>query len=100
VGFNLAIVGVTTNVAVLLGIPATVTAMLPVVAPVGTGAVMLVSLQLVGIAVIPLKVSVLEPWVVPKPVPVIVTGVPIGPLLGAHPRMTGPAGVVTLRILE
>ena len=100
VGLRLAIVGVTTKFAGLLGMPATVTTMLPVVAPVGTGAEMVVSLQLVGLAVIPLNAIVLVTCVAPKPVPVIITGVPIGPLLGAHPRMTGPAGVVTLRILE
>src|SRR6267142_1560938 len=100
VGLRFVIVGVTTKFAGLLGIAATVTTMPPVVAPAGTGAEMLVSLQIVGLAVIPLKVSVLEHCVVPKPVPVIVTGVPIGPLSGAHPVITGPAGVVTLRIFE
>jgi len=39
----------------------TVTTTLPVVAPLGTGTVMLVSSQLVGVAVTPLKVMVLVP---------------------------------------
>ena len=44
------------------------------VAPVGTDAMMLVALQLVGVAGIPLNVTVLVPCVAPKFVPVIVTG--------------------------
>jgi len=40
---------------------------------------MLVLLQLVGVAVMPLNVTVLLPCVEPKFVPVIVTAVPTGP---------------------
>jgi hypothetical protein len=43
----------------LLCTPLTVTITLPVVAPAGTGATMLVALQLVGVAAAPLKVTVL-----------------------------------------
>jgi hypothetical protein len=43
---------------------------------------MLVLLQLVGVAGTPLKVTVLLPWVAPKPLPVIVTDVPVLPLPG------------------
>src|SRR4029434_433549 len=54
----------------------------PVLAPAGTGATMLVADQLVGVAVVPLNVMVLVPWLAPKLVPVIVTTVPTGPLVG------------------
>src|SRR5262245_38891549 len=43
---------------------------------------MLVLLQLVGVATVPAKVTVLVPWLVPKLEPVMVTDVPTGPLLG------------------
>ena len=55
----------------------------PVVAPPGTGTTMLVADQLVGVAVVPLNLTVLEPWVDKKFVPVIVTELPTGPLVGA-----------------
>jgi hypothetical protein len=45
----------------LLAVPPTVATMLPVVAPVGTGTVILISLQLAGMAVVPLNFKVLEP---------------------------------------
>jgi hypothetical protein len=58
--------------------------MLPVVAPLGTGTVMLVSLQQIehGVAVIPLNFTVLFCWVAPKLVPVIVTSTPTAPEVG------------------
>ena len=43
---------------------------------------MLVADQLVGVAGVPLNVTVLVPFVAPKLVPVIVTDVPTGPLVG------------------
>ena len=43
---------------------------------------MLVADQLVGVAAVPLNVTVLVPCVAPKFVPVIVTDVPTGPLVG------------------
>ena len=52
---------VTVNNTTLLATPLTVTMTLPVVAPFGTGAAMLVALQLVGDVAIPLKVTVLGP---------------------------------------
>jgi hypothetical protein len=58
----------------LLATPATVTTTLPVVAPAGTGITMLVALQLVGVAAVPLNVTVPVPCVAPKFVPVMVTG--------------------------
>ena len=51
----------TVNVTPLLAAPATVTTTDPVVAPAGTGTAILVALQLVGVAAVPLKVTVLLP---------------------------------------
>ncbi|MGB6875132.1 MAG: hypothetical protein WBD87_03780 [Candidatus Acidiferrales bacterium] len=45
----------------LLAVPDTVTTTFPVVAPLGTVATMLVELQLVAVAVLPLNLTVLEP---------------------------------------
>jgi len=66
----------------LLATPPTVTTTFPVVAPLGTGATTLVALQLVGVATVPLNVTVLVPCVVPKFVPPIVTNTPTGPEVG------------------
>jgi hypothetical protein len=52
---------VTLNVTPLLAVPPTVTTTLPVVAPAGTGTAMLVALQPVGVAAVPLNVTVLVP---------------------------------------
>jgi hypothetical protein len=60
----------------------TLTTTFPEIAPTGTGTTICVLLQLVGVAVTPLKVTVLEPCAVPKFVPVMVTEVPSVPLLG------------------
>src|SRR5438445_937639 len=73
---------VTVKATAKLAPPFTVTTTYPVVAPAGTGAIMLVSLQNVGVAATPPNVTVLVPWVAPKVVPVIVTGVPTGPEAG------------------
>ena len=63
VGDTLAMFGPerTEKAAGLLATPDSVTTTLPVVAPVGTGTTMLVELQLVGVAAVPLKVTTLEP---------------------------------------
>lgn len=45
----------------LLATPPTMTTTFPFVAPVGTGAMMVVGLQLVGVAAAPLNVTVLAP---------------------------------------
>src|SRR6267142_3326251 len=82
----------TVKFAALLATPPTVTTTLPVVAPAGTGAVMLVALHAVGVAVAPLKVTVLVPWEAPKFAPVIVTDAPTGPEVGLRVVMEG-AGV-------
>src|SRR5438132_3587402 len=84
---------VTVKLTPLLAIPPTVTTTLPVVAPLGTDATMLVALQLVVLAVVPLKVTV---PVVPKLVPVMVTAVPTGPVVGFRLVMAG-AGEVTVK---
>src|SRR5438309_2336060 len=97
VGFRLVIVGadeVTVKFTPLLAIPPTVTTTLPVVAPLGTDATMLVALQLVVLAAVPLKVTVSV--VVTKLVPVIVTAVPTGPEVGFRLVMAG-ADEVTVK---
>jgi len=66
----------------LLAIPLTVTTTLPLVAPAGTGTTTLVAVQLVGVAVMPLNVTVLVPCEAPKFEPAMVTEVPTAPLLG------------------
>jgi hypothetical protein len=63
-GFKFVMFGgpvVTVKAEPLLACPLTVTATLPVTAPAGTGATMLVALQLVGVAFTPAKVTVLVP---------------------------------------
>ena len=82
------------KVSALLATLATVTTTPPVVTPTGAGTAMLVDDQLVGVAVTPLNVTVLDPWVVPKFVPVIVTGVPAGPAAGE--RLVSVGGARTL----
>jgi hypothetical protein len=81
----------------LLATPPTVTTTLPVVAPAGTGTVMLVALQLVGVPAVPLNVTVLVPCVAPKFAPLIVTDVPTAPVLGFKLVMLGP-GTVTVKL--
>lgn len=61
VGERLVMAGVTVKGTPLLARPPTVTITLPVVAPFGTATVMPVSPQLVGVAGVPLKVTVLVP---------------------------------------
>jgi hypothetical protein len=71
----------------LLGAPPTVTTTGPVVAATGTGTVILVVLQFVGVAVTPLKVTVLVPWLPPKFDPVRVTEVPGDPDVADKPEI-------------
>ncbi len=78
----------------MLARPPTVTTTEPVVAPVGTGTAMLVADQVVGVAAVPLNVTVLVPCVAPKLVPVIVTAVPTGPLVGD--RLVNVGAAVTV----
>src|SRR5436309_4025561 len=81
----------------LLATPATVTTTLPVAAPLGTGTTMLVALQLVGTAAVPLNVTVLVPCVAPKFAPLIVTDVPANPDVGFRLVMFGD-GTVTVKL--
>src|SRR4051794_12836109 len=91
---------VTVKTTPLLAWPATVTMTLPVVAVEGMGTRMLVALQLFGVAVVPLKLTVLVPCVAPKFVPVIVTNVPTGPAAGERLVMLGgPVTVKTMPLL-
>jgi hypothetical protein len=81
---------VTVNVVAPVACPPEVaTTILPVVAALGTGAIICVLLQLVGTAVVPLNLTVLDPCVAPKFVPVIVTEVPTGPEVGVICRTDG-----------
>lgn len=85
--------GATVKFTPLLAIPPTVTTTFPVVALLGTGTTMLVSLQLVGMPVVPLKVTVLFPCDAPKADPVIITDVPTTPPAGVRLVMAGGGGV-------
>jgi uncharacterized protein YjeT (DUF2065 family) len=95
-GVRLVTVGavvVTVNVIALLAAPPTVTTTFPLVAPAGTGTTMLVVDQLVGVAVVPLNVTVLVPFVDPKFAPAIVTDVPTGPFAGVRLVTVGAVAV-------
>jgi hypothetical protein len=98
VGDKVVMLGVafTVKLTPLLAAPDTVTTTFPVVAPAGTGATMLVALQLVGVAAVPLNCTVLVPCVAPKFVPVIVTDVPTAPDVGDKVVMLGVAFTVKL----
>src|SRR5262249_15708678 len=75
---------VTVNDTPLLARPPTVTTTLPVVAPAGTGTAMLVADHVVGVAAVPLNVTVLVPFVAPKFVPLISPPIPTPPLAPPH----------------
>jgi hypothetical protein len=89
---------VTVKATLLLATPLTVTTTFPVVAPVGTDVAMLVALQLVAVAAVPLNVTVLVPCVDPKPVPVIVTPVPTGPEVCDRLVIVGAEAAVTVKL--
>jgi hypothetical protein len=88
--------GMTVKLTPLLFWPPTVTTTLPVVAPEGTGAIIFVALQLVGAAPVPLKFTVLLPWVEPKLLPLIVTEAPTAPEVGDRVLMLG--GGITVKL--
>ena len=74
----------------MLASPPTVTITFPEVAPLGTFTVMLVALQLVAVpALVPLKVTVLLPWLEPNVVPLMVTEEPTAPEVGDRLAMEG-----------
>jgi hypothetical protein len=72
----------------------TVTTMLPVDVPIGTVAVMLVSLHLLAVAVVALNFTVLVPCMAPKFVPVMITEVAMAPELGFEPVIVTVGGVI------
>src|SRR5438128_864201 len=74
--------GATVKLTPLLALPPTVTTTVPLVAPLGTGTAILVLLQLVGVAVVPLNLTVLLPCVPPKFDPLMVTELAIAPEVG------------------
>lgn len=80
----------------LLATPDADTTTFPVVAPMGTGATMLVALQLVGAASVQLKLTVPLPCVAPKFVPVTVTEVPTTPEVSDRLLMVGAGTTVKL----
>lgn len=88
---------VTVNATPLLAVPLTVTTTFPLVARDGTEATMLVVDQQVPhtVAVVPLNLTVLVPWVAPNPLPVIVTAPPIGAEAGDKLPITGVTVKVT-----
>src|ERR1019366_7217402 len=88
---------VTVKFAPLLAWPPTVTTTFPVAAPAGTLTTIPVALQLIGVAGVPLNVTVLVPWLAPKFVPAIVTDVPTDPAAGA--RLVIPGGTVTVKFV-
>jgi hypothetical protein len=73
--------------------PGVVTVILPVVAPAGTVAVTDVAVLVVNVAVTPLNLTAVTPV---RLVPVIVTFVPTGPLVGVKDVMVAPATTVKL----
>src|ERR1700674_3830241 len=86
---------VTVNVTPALACPPAVTTTGPVVAPAGTVTPMLVAVQLVVAAAVPLNVTVPA---APKFVPAIVTAVPMGPLFGVRLVITGAGGADTVNV--
>lgn len=87
--------GVTENDTPLLASPPTVTTTFPVVAKDGTETTMAPPTQLVAVAVAPLKVTVLEPWLAPKFDPETVIELPVGPEVADNPVILG--GGVTVK---
>jgi hypothetical protein len=89
--------GTTVNVEPLLSTPLAWTTTFPVVAPVGTVALIVVAFQLVIVfAVVPLNFTVPEPLVDPKFVPVIVTDAPTAPDVGDRLVMPGAGATVNV----
>src|SRR5205823_14632236 len=89
VGDRLVTLGPGVNCTPLLAMPLTVTTTFPDVVPIGAGATIEVALQLVGVATVPLNLTVLVPCVEPKVVPEIVTAVPTAPVVGDKPLICG-----------
>jgi hypothetical protein len=83
----------------LLFAPLAYTTTFPVVAPAGTVVATLPALQLVAVARVPLNVTMPLPWVEPKLLPEIVTGVPTTPDETLRPLMLGLPSTVKLLAL-
>jgi hypothetical protein len=77
--------------------PGVVTEILPVVAPLGTVAVICVAVFTVNVADLPLNFTAVAPV---RLVPVIVTEVPTGPLVGVKVVIVGAGTVVTAKSLD
>jgi hypothetical protein len=88
--------GTTVKLTALLFTPLADTTTFPVVAPAGTVAVMLVALQFVTLAAIPLNVTIPLPWVDPKFVPVIVIAALVAPVVIDRLVMLGAGTTVKL----
>ena len=86
-------------VALVAVLPATVTVILPVVAPAGTVVVIDVAVLAVTTAVVPLNLTVLLTGVVLKFVPFMVTVVPTAPLVGVKLDIVGNEGAVTMKLV-
>jgi len=82
----------------LLALPPTVTITFPVVAPLGTVVMMYPVVHQVGVACTPLNVTVLEPCVAPKSLPLISTCVPASPEAGNKPVSAGGTGGVVVTV--
>jgi hypothetical protein len=80
--------------------PPAVTTTFPLVAPFGTVTQMPVELQLVTWAGVPLKVTVLAPWLLPKLFPLIITAELTRPEYGDRLVIEGSAAVVKDHIAE
>jgi len=95
-GEKLLIAGVTLNLTGLVAVPAAVvTVIKPVVAPAGTATRICVSVLTVGAAAIPLKLTNVA---FARPLPEIVTVVPVGPMAGEMPEIVG--GWITVKLVE
>jgi hypothetical protein len=88
--------GRTVKLTPLLSTPLARTTRFPVVAPTGTAAAILVALHVVTVAVVPLSLTVLVPWVAPKAAPAIVTDAPTTPDEGVSVVMLGAGTTVKL----
>jgi hypothetical protein len=86
--------GATVKLFPLLFTPLANTTTFPLVAPGGTVTAMLVAVQVVTLAVVPLKLTVPPPWGEPKLTPVTVTAAPTAPVVIDRLLTLGPATTV------
>jgi hypothetical protein len=88
--------GTTLKLTPLLALLETVTTTFPVVAPLGTVAVMLVAPQAVVVAAVPLNFTVLDPWLDPKFDPLMTTDAPTAPEVGFRLEIVGAVAEATV----